>query len=116
CESTACMMDEFIKKHIRPDMLSQLNCTKTMEEINDRGKCKKSNTFILDEISNVRKVCRNGTHSNCCYNCYESNEAPKCIYRNTYVPETKIIVACEYNKPVHYESPPTHKKPIVVCK
>uniref|UniRef100_A0AAY5ERR7 Ribonuclease A-domain domain-containing protein n=1 Tax=Electrophorus electricus TaxID=8005 RepID=A0AAY5ERR7_ELEEL len=100
CESTACMMDEFIKKHIRPDMLSQLNCTKTMEEINDRGKCKKSNTFILDEISNVRKVCRNGTHSNCCYNCYESNEAPKCIYRNTYVPETKIIVACEYNKPV----------------
>uniref|UniRef100_A0A4W4DPU3 Ribonuclease A-domain domain-containing protein n=1 Tax=Electrophorus electricus TaxID=8005 RepID=A0A4W4DPU3_ELEEL len=119
---------EFIKKHVRPHNLLQDSCNESMQEINGRGNCKPINTFILDNISNVRQVCSNGRYldirlwHNNYYKYYESNrnfnivnctlirnsKPPICRYKHINGSE-HIFVACDQNdRPVHYGQPRPH--------
>uniref|UniRef100_A0AAY5E8U0 Ribonuclease A-domain domain-containing protein n=1 Tax=Electrophorus electricus TaxID=8005 RepID=A0AAY5E8U0_ELEEL len=74
------------------------------------GKCKKSNTFILDEISNVRKVCRNGTHSNFNVNVRSPFQSKTFDIVNCTLKSEKsrrtITVACVKGWPVVHFPPP----------
>uniref|UniRef100_A0A4W4F4L4 Ribonuclease A-domain domain-containing protein n=1 Tax=Electrophorus electricus TaxID=8005 RepID=A0A4W4F4L4_ELEEL len=102
---------EFIKKHIRP----LLNCNETMKEINGRGNCKYINTFILDEISNVRQVCMGDKFHHNNSQCYQSRKkfniieckvlnssSPSCIYNRVNANKPIKITCDESNKPVHF--------------
>ncbi|KAG2468175.1 ANG4 protein, partial [Polypterus senegalus] len=114
CEETP--YEKFVRQHIDDSNVNVDNnyCNTMMKEINTET-CKPVNTFIHANVKAVEDVCLikpihdNIHQSNDKFNvttCRNKNNTPNppCYYtpENT---ELKIKIACENNKPVHYERP-----------
>ncbi|XP_066518449.1 ribonuclease-like 3 [Hoplias malabaricus] len=117
--------DDFINKHVKPNMTPN-ECDVEMAKINQllsrkakKNICKGINTFVLNNIEEIRTVCTNGVRliddyfiSKMGFNkvecLLESMTGNYCKYKGEDQ-EGPIYVACKGNHPVHYGAPPNHE-------
>ncbi|XP_041800608.1 ribonuclease-like 3 [Chelmon rostratus] len=108
---------KFQRQHINKEM-SANKCDEVMQgrkiAKTNKNKCKKINTFIVDDIDPVRAVCVKGephgnmTKSRQCFDIVvctlKSPRAkyPNCEYRGDKL-HKKIIIKCVNGFPVHYD-------------
>ncbi|XP_070818321.1 ribonuclease-like 3 [Chaetodon trifascialis] len=109
---------KFIHQHIYENMTANM-CDNVMREkeiyVKKTNKCKKINTFILDNIKPVRAVCENQGepdgdmtksrrrfHIVVCTLKNRKAKYPKCHYNGTKL-HKKIKIKCEKGLPVHYD-------------
>jgi len=117
CQPVKSTFTKFKKQHIKEDMKED-ECDSVIRERNIRAygnKCKPKNTFILDNIQNVKRVCNTGIEVK--QNFYKSNETFPiilCTRKNntgniceydSSEQTINIVILCIKGKPVHYEDP-----------
>ncbi|XP_034747944.1 ribonuclease pancreatic beta-type-like [Etheostoma cragini] len=110
-------VEKFKRQHIYEKM-GDHDCTAVMKQrrITNKGQCKRINTFINATFQRVEEVCTKGKNDN--ENFYESKAIfnvvvctrkqiegypSNCEFTDT-VRNGYIIIACNNNNPVHFES------------
>uniref|UniRef100_A0A668VYH1 Ribonuclease A-domain domain-containing protein n=1 Tax=Oreochromis aureus TaxID=47969 RepID=A0A668VYH1_OREAU len=110
--------DQFKRQHVDGKM-TEKKCDKVINSkqiYNPDNSCKDTNTFILDNPSEVKKICVEGkfdenlqmTKSHIQFKvvkCELKNEGgrkPNCQYKGNLLTNRYVAVACENNLPVHF--------------